>query len=564
MTTQTMIQIYSRKRIFLILLLFSFSTVIFSEESWIIAAQQFENVRGNNDSVSNGITAMFPKRILEKLSSSLYRNVTSDEEHYDEILKLKTQRTSLFLQLSSEIKKRDSLVTYSYSEKELNRKITEENKKIEEIKKSIDENLEQQKKLEEEIENGSSEEDSENSNFFSDLIDSVKNGKSSSDSKSQLKKVSLYKNDFSVLFEPSRLAESSGYESSVYEKEAVAEKINGVITGKISMYGEYFSLTVELYLYPGCKKAASVTEVGSLDYADITAASVAGQLTPFISNSLPVKINLSIHPEEAAEGSFFVDSELISLSGSEEKNITLESGVHLLQFSCPGYKSISFSYGFEGNRTYDIDVKMEASEEKTITIQLPQTVTGDIFLRGNKTSLNSVSQSDITINDSKLLGIVVSENNDKGFFVIPEGLSSTSEALQLNLKSIDHSAYIEKHRRSMYTSYSILLTSLIPTFFTMGQSNIYSTAYSGGYLGSDSYAALQGWNLASKICTGVSIGCGVWFVYELVRYLYAANSVLPVEAKKLDINLLRQIPEPSETEETSESENTQITESEAE
>ena len=56
----------------------------------------------------------------------------------------------------------------------------------------------------------------------------------------------------------------------------------------------------------------------------------------------------------------------------------------------------------------------------------------------------------------------------------------------------------------------------------------YANRYNNG-LGS--YDDVLEWETRRKICGGISLTCGAIFIYELVRYLVAANSVLPYEAK---------------------------------
>ena len=62
----------------------------------------------------------------------------------------------------------------------------------------------------------------------------------------------------------------------------------------------------------------------------------------------------------------------------------------------------------------------------------------------------------------------------------------------------------------------------------MGNSTAASKAYNGDQR--ISYSEAKKWQTASNVTAGISIGCGVWFVYELVRYLIAANQVLPATA----------------------------------
>lgn len=118
--------------------------------------------------------------------------------------------------------------------------------------------------------------------------------------------------------------------------------------------------------------------------------------------------------------------------------------------------------------------------------------------------------------------------------------------LSINVKPFDRSKYIEKRRRWMYTSYSVLIVSLIPTFYCYGNSFATSKSYNinannnlSGY--SISLSDAQNWQTASNVCIGISCACGAWFVYELVRYLQSANTVLPAKAKPLSDRKLTKI-----------------------
>ena len=74
-----------------LLILFS-STRIFAataQSDWIIAAQKFTFTRNQTGSVADGVAVMFPARILEKLSSNMYRNLSVDEKTDRELYKLR-------------------------------------------------------------------------------------------------------------------------------------------------------------------------------------------------------------------------------------------------------------------------------------------------------------------------------------------------------------------------------------------------------------------------------------------------------------------------------------------
>ena len=69
-----------------------------NKTDWTVGAQRFTFSRNQTGSVADGIAVMFPTRILEKLSSNLYRNVKTDETANRELYKIRQERNSLFLQ----------------------------------------------------------------------------------------------------------------------------------------------------------------------------------------------------------------------------------------------------------------------------------------------------------------------------------------------------------------------------------------------------------------------------------------------------------------------------------
>ena len=82
----------------------------------------------------------------------------------------------------------------------------------------------------------------------------------------------------------------------------------------------------------------------------------------------------------------------------------------------------------------------------------------------------------------------------------------------------------------MYGSYSLLIVSLIPTFISAGELNNAVKRYNDGIW---NYNKAKPYENVYTICSSISIGCGVLFVFELIRYFYAANSVLPQKAKNV-------------------------------
>ena len=474
---------------------------------WVLAAQKFTFTRNQTGSVADGLALMFPARILEKLSSNMYRNLNYQEENDRDLYKLKQERNSLFLQLSSEVKKRDSLLLENYSQKELNKKLADAQKKVNELKAKLAENLEVYKVRSEVQLTGVGYV------YSANVI---------------TEKVALYKNDISALFTPSQ--------DSPIEDQAINAKINCIITGQITAYDEYISLTVQAHLYPGSRLIATITEIGSVNDAEMMALNIARQLAPVITNSIPVSIKINVlEPAQSAAFKTYIDDVLYT---SIEDAFIIDSGVHHIQFIAEGYKSAGTNYYFEGNRFYDIKVSLVPLEEKTIYVKSKIPDSGEFIINGNAAQLLADNTAKIVINDNPVLGQFISEDNTSAFFYIPQGNLYDEALYTAKLKPLDHSDYIEKYRKRMYLSYSVLVTSLVPTIVTQGRlagyvkllnnpSSVSNLQSLGKY--DDVYKEAQVWNTSAIIFTGVSVAAGVWFVYELYRYFSAANSVLPAK-----------------------------------
>lgn len=512
-------------------LLFS-STGIFaaaSQSEWVIAAQKFTFTRNQTDSVAEGMATMFPSRILEKLSSNMYRNISLEEDAERELYKLRQERNSLFLQLSSEVKKRDSLFLEKDNQTELNRKIADEDAKIKEIKDKLKKNLNLQEAY--------TEIDFTSGKYFSENVQQQAQ---------VIEKITLYKNDISALFTP------SGKED--FEKQVVNSKINCIITGKITAYDEYISLTVETHVYPGAKLVSTITEIGSIDDIDLMALNIARQLAPVITNSIPVTIKINVvSPLEDSSFKTYIDDVLYS---SIEEAFIIDSGVHHIQFIAEGYKSAGTNYYFEGNKFYDIQVELSPLEEKTIYVKSKLNDFGKYMINGNEGELLSDNTAKIIINDNPVLGQFITDDDSSAFFYIPQEQLYDDVLYTAKLNSLNHSDYIEKHRKRMYLSYSILVTSLVPTIITQGRLSSYVKLFNDSVSVSnlkaqgryeEVYKEAKAWNTTAIICTGVSVAAGAWFVYELYRYFSAANSVLP-EKTKIDFDYTPPVPETTDSE----------------
>ena len=122
------------------------------------------------------------------------------------------------------------------------------------------------------------------------------------------------------------------------------------------------------------------------------------------------------------------------------------------------------------------------------------------------------------------------EDGKSAFFYIPQKQLFENNFVSINPKPIDREKYIDTRRKWMYGSYSLLIVSLIPTFISAGELNNAVKLYNDGVW---DYNKAKPYENVFKVFGGISIGCGVLFVFELIRYFYAANSVLPQKAKNV-------------------------------
>lgn len=524
-------------RLFLltVIFLFSFSPLSLwaaqNEKNWVVAAQKFSFTRNQSGSVADGIATMFPARILEKLSSSMYRTVKTDESAERELYKIRVERNSLFLQLSAKVKTRDSLVLGNYSQHELGIKVEQENEKIKEIKEKLAQNLVRQRELNSVILEARNEQltDSEHSKnnkteggtrtFFKSLF--------FNDDTQVQEKITLYKNDNQALFTP--------VQDTNFEKQVVDSNINCLITGEITAFDEYMSITVKARVYPGEREIIVMTEIGSVDDADLMASVFASQLAPAIANSMPCVIHIATETQDAEKSlCVYVDDVLYNDISSD---ITVDSGVHFIQFTAEGFKNAGTSYYFEGNKRYSIQVTLEPVTTSTIFLKPKALLEGQFVVNGVPASKLADNTSRITINGNAVLAQFITQDKTSFFLYIPEKKVMDGVLYTANVKPVNHNDFIEKRRRQMYLSYSILVTSLMPTIITKGIVGGYkpllaNTKDQTGIKNLDeNINTANAYVLASNICTGISIACGVWFVYELYRYFSAANSVLPANTK---------------------------------
>lgn len=512
----------------------SFSPLFGEDGKWVIAAQKFIYARGQTkNAVTSNIEETIPINILEKISRSLERNIMPNERFERENYKLRTERQSLYLQLSSEYKKRDSLVLNNYSDMRMKSELKAEEKKIKQIQEKLEKNIAEQKEKYEKAEAqmhlaaGEVDDDDNVELNEAELVKNlIKNIFEQSEDLITEENIALYKDSVESLFKTTVKVKETDYTEPLFEKEVVSSGINGLITGQITSYGDFISVAVDLYNYPGAKKIGSVMEVGEIKELDLITSEISRQILPMIVNTLPVKFVFSIEPEEAKEKlSIYVDDVLQKM---ENDTVSLDSGSHRIQFVSEGYKSAGVTYFFEGNKKYNIEVKFERPVIGHIQLQLKNELPGNIYANAEPALKFDDRNSQISINGNTILGEFITEDNETAFFYIPKKQTFDGSAVTLNPKPRDRTEYVNTRRKWMYGAYTVFMISLIPTFYTFGNFQINKDLYSKHQI---DFETAKRWQTASNISSTISICCGVFWGIELIRYLVAVNSVLPQNVK---------------------------------
>lgn len=530
-----------KKFLFCIILFLYLSSNVFAED-WVLAAKRFEFTQSKKRDISEEeLSALMPQLILEQISEGLIRKTSGREMMNRSLESYLVERQSLFLQLSKEYKKRDSLVLTTSSKKKLEKAIKKQQAVIKEIEDKIEENLNNTEQIKTEYKDRyeKPEENVAESDFmlfFNPLTNLFVKKKEELLPETQEEKILLYKNDSTELYVPGDSLKNKGPESRAFEKEMTSAKINGLIDGTITVYGEYFSITCSLYLYPGRERLGTVTEVGRIRNTNQVAANIASYFCPLITNHKPVEVFFEITPAEILEKSHVTVDGIYYEKVPEKLN--LDSGKHSVKVECQGYFSRNITYEFTGWDKFIIQADMVEEKKYEFSIAPKKADKGKIYADG-KFAGDIFEQNyygKFTAGNEAVIGNFVSDrknedgDNESFFYYVPEKLTKNDSFLVANGKARDHEAYIDKRRIWTYRAYSLLVLSMPFTLYYTGQLNAAIGAYNNGSKNDlDEVNRLQ---KKRDISFGITIACTSLFVVELVRYLFAANSVLPANAHK--------------------------------
>ncbi|MBQ4378074.1 MAG: hypothetical protein II821_02615, partial [Treponema sp.] len=398
-------------------------------DNWTLGVMEFSFKQTKSRSQSSSQAAqVLPQLIIEQFSNEALRTIPHKEQLDRKLKELQTARLALFLQLSKEYKTRDSLVLTEIKPKKLQKAIETQMKKIKDIELQIDENLENvQKAIEEaapKIERDEQISEDKQKKESSEQNSAGQKEKTffpfrlpfpffqrDEDDKIITENVVLYKSDSTALFKPSEKSLEAGFTSWDFEQEVVSAKINGLITGEITTYGDYCSVTANLRIYPGAKVLGTVTEVGLLSDLMPLAANIARNLDSKIVNALPVVLEFEIEPKGTDRlAKVTVDDVVFPLTktdGTFENKIIEDSGVHRVKVESPGYEDLTFSYSFTGENHFFVHINLVPKVSGVAKIRLKKYRDGVFHTYGLNQS--SVSEEEpvasVQVNSKTVLGV---------------------------------------------------------------------------------------------------------------------------------------------------------------
>lgn len=526
--------------IFSVLLIINGFTFLYAADNqWTVAAIPFQvDVRsGSKNSIYKEFETLFPKRILDNLAFGNQRFIDKSETDERKLYDLKKKQTANFLELSGLVKSRDSLFLYDYSERELKRKINEAEKKIEACKKKIAEN---QVLIDQLVLSKADASSTYNvhkiqseTEKFQNLFKNLFSTNVESEYYEQVQVYGSIDNPFIELTDEQQADFlENGLNSIFIKKISDEKKIRCILTGKVTVIDEYISVTAVLTLMPGNRELCRESEIGATAQSETICDLLSDSMLQYVFGTLPVSINVKVMNEETVDGlKFTFDDQVVSNFSIPQ---IFESGIHTVSFSAPGYKTLVTSYHFEGNQNYEIGVHLVKKDNGFINFRMKYFQEGTLFANGMPlvSSDQYKNTSRIEIDGKEILGIFVSEDGLSDFYYIDSKKISDGNFYQSNIKAMDTASYIDLRRKIMYGSYSAFMLSMMGWCVTYG--SLYNTfaAYQQNPT-IELYEKAVKWQNASKVMTGFAWGTGLLWGYTLIRYLIAADKVLPSTTKVL-------------------------------
>jgi hypothetical protein len=457
------------------------------ETEWPIAAEKFASQ--GVPKVYESFSETIPRLVLARVASIRERMVLPDEKELRKLQEFSTARLKCIRDRADLIRERDRVILSSDDVLVKGRKKSEAKKKITEKEKEIE----------------------DYDRKIAALLDlRAKNTDDKGGYKPESNKITLWKDGKELYVRSDSLTLANSLEK---------DKISALVCGTVEDIAGYLYVTARLDTGIPGMPYEEVSEAASYDDVNMLVSSLTVRLIPQIANRKPVRLELSVEPKDAQ---VFLDGKLVP---PEERTMTVYSGEHIVSVSAPGYDVATRKARFEGADAFKVTVVLQ--EEKTVSVTFDTGKTdASIFLN---TRYYGESPAEVKLPLRPLIGESMSDGVETWFVFLPGMGVQDGTRMTLRPNTTDTGKKIEKRRNAFYWSLGALYLSLPVTMLSYGIAQDKYNAYTTGRLAQTDTSAedVNKWTRISDISRGVSLVLGVNVIFQLVRYIVAANKVIP-------------------------------------
>lgn len=299
--------------------------------------------------------------------------------------------------------------------------------------------------------------------------------------------------------------------------------IQGLVSGTLEDEAGYLVITLRVETgVPGVEPLETLA-AGPYEELDFLIDSLASSVKTSLSYVAPVTLGFDVEPKEST---LFVDGLRVQ---PESGKLVLPEGNHRVEVSSPGFESASIEQEFVGNENYLVEITLEP--EALVPVSFSSTI-ADTLLYIDTLYVGSTPVR-FEMPPGTALGMAVKDEVPTWFY-FTAGVNEPDRIVRNN--AVKTKTRIERQRSILYWSLGSLYISLPVSMLTYGVLQDRLRAFDSGKLPETDATIneINGWGLASNVATGISVGLGVNYAIQLVRYLLAAEQALPREAGYTD------------------------------